>query len=614
MADASNYPNVLPSDHDSDPKSPCASPDVVMTAPEVRPSHAEHQSQILEEQSNAHGDAHANLNIPKQRSRSPVASTHSNTSRNAINGVADNRSPPHTNGEHKSPDPLPKAISEDSEAETEILATPRKLQIRRLSDSSDDGHPVEPYSARKRRASGQPNVEHAEEAEGPHEFRSRKRARLHKNEDEEAWEEDTTSNEPEERERKPRLTRKAESESRIHTSKDDNLHLALDISRATTVPPKAFSTPTLPKPQPPSPTHRRDSSVHSSTTAPRPKDVDRNGRTPLARACHDGDAERVSTLIIAPNDMLNRPDYAGNTPLPLAVAKGHTEVVSMLIEAGADVNNVNHQGETPLKDAIDRGDVDVIGLLRRAGAVLKPPKESKPLDLPRHRRHFQHPSSAAALLDYINTDDDEGIGTCLGAEVTPNNDCVIAAVCSEKPHYLEMMLGFGGDCDPDPERVDNKTPMVVAIESGNLNAVQLLLQNGAHPRRLVFDDVDYKALIDDIGGQNSQEIGSLLDEALRNAPIRGKLNLSCYVPPSLDSTFMNSMLSPRSLRESLFWSCWRPCQQILRVQPMKTTKDQEGRGGDFHQRAQERCSGKVLSGKSSPMIQRVLKQGQRAQR
>lgn len=521
MADPAPPSEDLPSNDEQGAK-PATHVSPHPTAPESISSNAVYESQLIRESTNANGDAHPKLEVSRARSPSLAATAPSNATQNATNGLVEAQSSPQPNGEPASPGRLQKTASEDSEAETEIL-TPRKPRNRRLSESSDDGHPVEPYSARKRRASGQPKMEHTEEADGPYAFQSRKRARLQVHVDDQAWEEDTRSNEPEERERKPRLTRKAESESRVHSAKDDNMHMALDISRATTVPPKAFPNPALPKPVSHSPTHRRDSSVHSSAMIPRPKDVDRNGRTPLARACHDGDVERVSTFIATSKDMLNRPDYAGNTPLPLAVAKGHTEVVNILIEAGANVNNINHQGETPLKDAIDRGDVDVIGLLRRAGAVLNPPKpckDSEPLGLPAHRHHYRNPTSAAALLDYINTGDDEGINTCLGAETTPNNDCVIASICSDKPQYLEMMLGFGGNCDPDPERFDNKTPMVVAIESGNIDAVKLLLQNGADPRRLILDDLDYKTLINNIGGQNSEEMWSLLDEAVKNAPPR----------------------------------------------------------------------------------------------
>ena len=424
------------------------------------------------------------------------------------------------------------ATSEDSEAETEILSTPRKQRNEKaVNEPVEDGLSDGP--SRKRRASGQPKHEPNEESEYRNGLPSRKKARLVKEEEDYDWDEDGVSEEPEEQHhQKPRLTRKAESESRVHSAREDHKHLASDISRATTVPPKASAQySSLPKPPQrssvhPNTTHRRDSSVHVPTTAPRPKDVDRNGRTSLARACHDGDVDRVLNFIATPNDMLNRPDHAGNTPLPLAVAKGHTEVVSILIEAGADVNNVNNQRETPLKDAIDRGDVDVIGLLRRAGAVIKPPRGSISSELPRHRQHFQQPSSTTALLDYINTEDDGGVESCLvdlmDKKVKPNNECVIAAICVERPEYLESMLGFGGEPDPDPDRLDNKTPMIVAIESGNAEAVKLLLQNGADPRRTFFEeDQDYRSLCKELGGNNAEEIYRLLEEAFTKAEAGG---------------------------------------------------------------------------------------------
>ncbi len=69
--------------------------------------------------------------------------------------------------------------------------------------------------------------------------------------------------------------------------------------------------------------------------------------TPLAWAVIEGRPEIVSVLIEAGAD-LNPRDGEGSTPLHAASFLGRGTEASLLIEAGADVNARNHNGETPL--------------------------------------------------------------------------------------------------------------------------------------------------------------------------------------------------------------------------------------------------------------------------
>ena len=48
---------------------------------------------------------------------------------------------------------------------------------------------------------------------------------------------------------------------------------------------------------------------------------------------------------------------------------GQTEIVEVLIGAGADVNVVDEYGETALKRAVAWGQTEVVGVLIEAGAV-----------------------------------------------------------------------------------------------------------------------------------------------------------------------------------------------------------------------------------------------------
>ena len=57
---------------------------------------------------------------------------------------------------------------------------------------------------------------------------------------------------------------------------------------------------------------------------------------------------------------MNAADTQGKTALMYAASKGNTQVVRLLLEAGADVNFANRRGETALLEAACYG---------RAGAI-----------------------------------------------------------------------------------------------------------------------------------------------------------------------------------------------------------------------------------------------------
>ena len=57
------------------------------------------------------------------------------------------------------------------------------------------------------------------------------------------------------------------------------------------------------------------------------------------------------------------------TPLHCAAARGHKEVVALLLANKAEVNAKNKDGAKPLRLAEDRGHKDVAELLRQHGGT-----------------------------------------------------------------------------------------------------------------------------------------------------------------------------------------------------------------------------------------------------
>lgn len=67
-------------------------------------------------------------------------------------------------------------------------------------------------------------------------------------------------------------------------------------------------------------------------------------------------------------DMISARSASGTSPLHIAVGMGHVSTVSLLVQLGADINEVNEHGTSPITLAVDRNHLDVLSLLLEQGA------------------------------------------------------------------------------------------------------------------------------------------------------------------------------------------------------------------------------------------------------
>jgi ankyrin repeat protein len=96
--------------------------------------------------------------------------------------------------------------------------------------------------------------------------------------------------------------------------------------------------------------------------------ADTKGFTPLIIAVYSNQAEVVSILLQNGADV-NAQDRSGNTALMGASFKGYASLAATLIEAGADVNIRNGQGAPALTFAATFGQLDIATHLLRKGAI-----------------------------------------------------------------------------------------------------------------------------------------------------------------------------------------------------------------------------------------------------
>ena len=89
---------------------------------------------------------------------------------------------------------------------------------------------------------------------------------------------------------------------------------------------------------------------------------DNNSRTPLYYAAAKGHKDVVE-LLLANKVEVNPKSIDGSTPLHEAAMAGHRDVVELLLANKAEVNTKNGNGMTPLDYAETRGRKDVLELL-----------------------------------------------------------------------------------------------------------------------------------------------------------------------------------------------------------------------------------------------------------
>ena len=100
--------------------------------------------------------------------------------------------------------------------------------------------------------------------------------------------------------------------------------------------------------------------------------VNESLRTPLHMISVEKDirSPKIISLLLQAGANVNAKDAKGNTPLHCACYTGNAQVISVLLEEGADVKLVNHNGGTPwiLAGSFCRKHSECIGLLLQAGA------------------------------------------------------------------------------------------------------------------------------------------------------------------------------------------------------------------------------------------------------
>ena len=374
------------------------------------------------------------------------------------------------------------------------------------------------------------------------------------------------------------------------------------------------------------------------------KDIDRSGRTPLARACDRIDVADVKAILHINKEDINLKDSAGNSPIQFAALHGSTEIVSELVAAGADIHISNDLGDTPLIDAIENGHIKVIEQLLKLG--VNPLQRNNKRRFPKDLIPQENERAAATITDLLdkaienaqtagtfstqslanartranlpggkalhfteftlknlrNFSEDGDfayVGEILEGGVKPDNHCAVNAARNGHHEVLSLLLGFGAQADPSaPDLLARaETPMLAAIGRGNLEVIKLLL---AQPKfvasRLTLDDKSYHDIAEKRKGPDWQKEAKILRKAFKAEKSRlrrGKdrmqtsLMLTCLGRKDLSPSPSSESSMPESKRESfvrqhypLTLPAATPALIASNLLPTLTQEDENGVNGE----------------------------------
>ncbi|KAJ7459000.1 ankyrin repeat-containing domain protein [Mycena latifolia] len=178
--------------------------------------------------------------------------------------------------------------------------------------------------------------------------------------------------------------------------------------------------------------------------------------SPLQCASKEGHTEIVR-LLLEKGANFNAGD--DDSPLQLASEAGHTEIVRLLLDKGADVNVGDD--ESPLHLASEEGHTEIVHLLLEKGADFNAGNDYTPLLLASGNGHTE---IVRLLLKK-------------GADINTGNEDTPLQWASTGGHteIVRLLLEMGADFNAG----GNYTPLKLASKEGHTEIVRLLLEMGA---------------------------------------------------------------------------------------------------------------------------------------
>lgn len=187
--------------------------------------------------------------------------------------------------------------------------------------------------------------------------------------------------------------------------------------------------------------------------------------TALTLACCGGFQEVVSYLLECGANI----ELGASTPLMEAATEGHVELVKFLLEKGANVNATTATGDAALTYAAENGHTDLVEVLIEAGANIEHESEGGRTPLMKAAR-----AGHLCTVEYLISQ-----GANINKKTTGDEHSVLSLACAGgHAAVVELLLTRGGN--PTLQLKDNSSMLIEAAKGGHANVACLLIDAQIH--------------------------------------------------------------------------------------------------------------------------------------
>jgi len=231
-----------------------------------------------------------------------------------------------------------------------------------------------------------------------------------------------------------------------------------------------------------------------------------NGWTPIHWAVNDKkeqphDASEMVQLLIDAGARLDAQTNSGTTPVKLAVTNNRLNELHILLNANADIDTANSDGWTPLLDAADENKIEMVKLLIKAGADVNYVRKSGWGAIHRlvNSQEHQHFDGSEIIALLINA------GVNIEQRTRGGDTPLSLAASNDRINELRLLLANNAEVNS----VDNKgrTPLYNTIFGDNIAIVKALIKAGADVN--IANNVGWTPLYSAIG-KNKMAVVKLL--------------------------------------------------------------------------------------------------------
>ena len=189
---------------------------------------------------------------------------------------------------------------------------------------------------------------------------------------------------------------------------------------------------------------------------------------PLLVGAAEAGCNEILTLLLQHGAIVDEGRVDGATPLFRAVARGHFETTRLLLNAGASPNTPDQSDCTPIMTAFVKRHQDIVDLLLKHDADVTWQDESGQTLL-----HLAVLYEDCAIAKHVLDLYPAGVDVQNGKHYTP----IMLAAENGVVSLLELMLEFTQD--PDISNMQEETALILSAKEGHLDCLATLVESGA---------------------------------------------------------------------------------------------------------------------------------------